>query len=205
MAPLREFALEKMQLKDLSGEIRKQQWKETWTMMKEENMWVMGAGLANYQSAIKPYHQEGIFFNHDNNPRYRNEIVWGGPEQKQKYWQPVEIYMYPHNFFLNFWTELGLLGMIMAICLVVKFIFITIQLIKKSKTPGERAYLLGLLGALLALVVHGVVDVPYFKNDLAVLWWVVFALLSLVILEGEAHPEGGELRSKRGRPGVSRA
>ncbi len=27
-----------------------------------------------------------------------------------------------------------------------------------------------------ALLIHGLVDVPYFKNDLAMLFWIIYAL-----------------------------
>ena len=42
-------------------------------------------------------------------------------------------------------------------------------------TP-DGALQLGVLLALVAVVVHGLVDVPYFKNDLCLLFWTLVAL-----------------------------
>jgi ASC-1-like (ASCH) protein len=46
-----------------------------------------------------------------------------------------------------------------------------------------------------ALLVHGLVDVPYFKNDLAILFWLIMALPLLEPRTHEAHrdPEWFEL------------
>jgi O-antigen ligase len=65
-APVRQYAIKKITLRDLSGEIRKQQWRETWQMLKASpKKFIFGTGLANYQASIAPYHQEGIFYNFD--------------------------------------------------------------------------------------------------------------------------------------------
>ncbi|MDO8260559.1 MAG: hypothetical protein Q7T50_03640, partial [Candidatus Magasanikbacteria bacterium] len=90
-------------------------------------------------------------------------------------WRPVEIYMYPHNIFLNFWTELGLAGMVLFAWIIGRFLYIAFRLAQiDSKNKGIA---LGLLGAMVAIFVHGLVDVPYFKNDLAVVFWVLLAIL----------------------------
>ena len=42
--------------------------------------------------------------------------------------------------------------------------------------PGWRPYHLGVLLALIAVIVHGLVDVPYFKNDLSLEFWTLVAV-----------------------------
>jgi O-antigen ligase len=81
----------------------------------------------------------------------------------------------PHNIVLNFWVETGLLGLIaFAWILVVGF---RVSWRGWRKGPeGWRAYHLGVLLALVAVVVHGLVDVPYFKNDLSLLFWTLIGL-----------------------------
>jgi len=172
--PTRDYALKKITLKDLSGEIRKQQWRETWQMLKNKKFF-MGTGLNNYQTSILPYHQDGIFFDFDNDPEFRRHVVWN-EEYKKSHWQPVEIYLYPHNIFLNFWTELGLAGALLFVWIIAKFFVIGFK-----NLGQEKKYLpIGLIGAMVVTVVHGLVDVPYFKNDLAVMFWVLIALLSII-------------------------
>jgi hypothetical protein len=42
--------------------------------------------------------------------------------------------------------------------------------------PWPRALSIGLVGLVAAVLAHGLVDVPYFKNDLAVEFWALLGL-----------------------------
>src|SRR5690606_28340003 len=88
----------------------------------------------------------------------------------------VELLQYPHNIILNFWVELGLLGLIAMLYLLIA-VFRKSAVAWASAQPGfTKTALLGVMITLVIMVVHGIVDVPYFKNDLAVQFWVVVAL-----------------------------
>ena len=105
---------------------------------------ILGFGLANYQTAVKSWHI----------------LKW------------AEIYLYPHNLFITFWSEIGLLGLIAFIWLIVLFF---------KKTIFNRATLArALIASMLIILIHGLVDVPYFKNDLAVIFWTLFGLAALI-------------------------
>lgn len=129
-----------------SGRVRLTVWQETWAMLKDHP--IEGAGLAGYQQALVPYHLD-----------WRKDI---SPYK-------LEIFLYPHNVFLNFWTELGLGGLIVFIWLLVVFFKIAWQ--KRAEPLTQIA-----IAAMMALLVHGLVDAPYFKNDLAVLFWILISL-----------------------------
>jgi O-antigen ligase len=179
-APTKNFVLTKLTLHDLSGQIREQQWKETFQALKGAKI-ITGAGLANYQATVAPYHQAGIFFNSDNISNF-DAVTWASSTLRIKYWQPVEIYLYPHNIFLNFWSEIGLLGALVFIWLMFKAALIaykTFRYLNKDNSP-ERYLALGLMGSLICIFIHGLVDVPYFKNDLAVMFWIFIALIGLM-------------------------
>ncbi|MFA5155137.1 MAG: O-antigen ligase family protein [Patescibacteria group bacterium] len=180
-APTRDFVLTKLTLHDLSGQIRRQQWKETGQMLSDNGRYLTGAGLDNYQAAIKPYHQEGIFFNSDDLPNF-DAVVWASSTLQKKYWQPVEIYLYPHNIFLNFWSELGLFGLLLFVWLIAKYLFTAVRLNYNLANPlqPDKYLALGLATAMIAIITHGLVDVPYFKNDLSVMFWLFFALLGIL-------------------------
>jgi O-antigen ligase len=182
----REYAIDKITLRDLSGEIRKQQWRETWQMLRDGRL-ILGSGLMNYSQAIKPYHQEGIFFNRDKDPEFHRHVVWN-EEYKKSHWQPVEIYLYPHNIVLNFWTELGILGVLLFIWIIFRYMIVGINIARRQTTDDrrQRFIVLGLMGAMIVIIIHGIVDVPYFKNDLAVIFWVLIGMLGLVRLQ--IHP-----------------
>ncbi|MGI6373804.1 MAG: O-antigen ligase family protein [Patescibacteria group bacterium] len=175
------LALEKITLQDLSGQIRLQQWRETKDLLSQGSNIFWGAGLANYQQAIAPYHQEGIFFNRDRIDNF-HALTWASSTLQAKYWQPVEIYLYPHNIFLNFWTEIGILGMLIWLILLIRAMYLSLRIGLKKKA-NNRYLAIGILGSLVVILIHGLVDVPYFKNDLSALFWITIALLALLKLD----------------------
>lgn len=85
------------------------------------------------------------------------------------------VVIYPHNLILNFWSETGLLGLF-----AFSWVFIVICIAAwqgwRRGTAEWRPIHLGVLMALTAVFVHGLVDVPYFKNDLSLEFWGVVAL-----------------------------
>jgi putative inorganic carbon (HCO3(-)) transporter len=86
-----------------------------------------------------------------------------------------ERFIDPHNIVLNFWVETGVLGVIaMAWILVVAFR--TAWRGSRSSDLNWRAIEIGILLAMVAIVVHGLVDVPYFKNDLSLQFWTLIGL-----------------------------
>lgn len=105
---------------------------------------VFGAGLAGYQKTLVPYHTSKI-----------------------------EIFLYPHNIILNFWSELGLLGLGAFLWLTAVF-FIKVK--KMAKDESLRPFALASGGAVAVMLIHGLVDVPYFKNDLSMLFWLMLAI-----------------------------
>ena len=181
-APLKNYFVNKITLRDLSGEIRKQQWKETISLLTGTKI-ITGAGLDNYQAAVKPYHHKGIFFNRDNMPNFDSQL-YGSSTLRAIYWQPVEIYKYPHNIFLNFWSELGLFGALLFVWIIFKYLYGSLKLtVAFGRENNPEKYLaLGLLIAMIVIVVHGLVDVPYFKNDLAAMFWLLIALTAALDL-----------------------
>jgi len=75
---------------------------------------------------------------------------------------------YPHNIFLNFWVETGLLGLISFLGL--SYFFIT----KAIKQKGLLS--IATILFLTALYFHGLADAPYLKNDLALIFWILLSL-----------------------------
>lgn len=81
-----------------------------------------------------------------------------------------EIFQYPHNIALNIWTELGLLGL-------ASFCFLAIVLLRHAWRYRNNPNTLIAFAALATMTVHGLVDVPYFKNDLSMLTFFFVAML----------------------------
>jgi putative inorganic carbon (hco3(-)) transporter len=81
----------------------------------------------------------------------------------------LEHYPAPHNIILNFWVDTGLLGLISFLFLSLYGVWVGI---KNRSNPLK----FGLVLFLVAIIIHGLIDIPYFKNDLALLFWMVYAL-----------------------------
>jgi len=145
--PLVSSIQEKLLLKDWSGEVRQVIWEESRSMLADHT--VFGAGLAGYQKTMAPYH-------------------------KAKF---LEIFLFPHTIVLNFWSETGLLGVVSFFAIVVVFFFTLVTTVRRKNADEvfTRMFSLSLFGAMTIFLIHGLVDVPYFKNDLAVFFWLLLA------------------------------
>ena len=124
---------------------REHLWQVTLQMLRDHP--IFGTGLFGFARSIQPY-RGGV---------YEENLI------------------YPHNLFLNFWTETGLLGLI-------AFLWLLAQAFRTSwrgwlaGALDWRPLQLGIGLAMVAIIVHGMVDVPYFKNDLALEFWTFLAL-----------------------------
>ncbi|MBT6253667.1 hypothetical protein HOI83_00315 [Candidatus Uhrbacteria bacterium] len=154
-------ARHKLMLNDWSGQTRTAQWEETENFLSNSHQnFFLGAGPNNYPTAIAPYHTH----------------------------EHLEIFQQPHNIFLNIWVEYGLLGL-------TGFLILTSAIFSTSLRTGVKQPFrlsdvgnigstsnpatLAITAALLEMSIHGLVDVPYFKNDLSVLIWALVALMLL--------------------------
>ncbi len=108
---------------------------------------IFGAGLSGYAEKVGPY--------------------WDANHRER--------FIDPHNILLNFWTETGILGVISFAWILVTG-FRTTWRGWREAAGAWRPIELGVLLALVAVVVHGLVDVPYFKNDLSLEFWTLVAV-----------------------------
>lgn len=126
--------------------LRTEIWSVTLRMLRDHPFF--GAGINAYQPAMKPY-------------RAGNPYLVPEP--------------YPHNIFLTSWTELGVLGVIAFG--VILFILVVLPWRALQHATGVyRPLLWGAGAAFVVLLVHGMVDSPYWKNDLSVELWIVAAI-----------------------------
>lgn len=83
---------------------------------------------------------------------------------------------HPHNILLAFWLFTGVVGLIGF--LVLSF-FVLISILRRlsSDIDTEERRFHGLVLALfVAFLVQGLVDTPYFRNDLSFFFWAIIAL-----------------------------
>lgn len=73
----------------------------------------------------------------------------------------------PHNLVLAILAQTGVLGL-------AAFVWLLIQFFRVSRRAGPAGVISS--AAMIALLVHGLVDTPYFKNDLAPVFWLLMIL-----------------------------
>ena len=83
--------------------------------------------------------------------------------------------LHPHNIFLMFWLSAGLLGLVSFLWLIAMLFSIVFRI---STDDGRKR--LGVICAtmLLAILVHGLVDTPIWKNDLALQFWMIAGIIA---------------------------
>ena len=108
---------------------------------------IKGAGLASYSEKIIPYHT----------------TVNG---------EGIEIFHHPHNIFLTMWVNLGLLGLV-SFTLILIWFFKT-SLLRSMLRNNSTVFI---LSSIVIIIIMGLVDSPYIKNDLAMFFWLLPTLL----------------------------
>ncbi len=147
-SPLKEPFREEVLFQGFSGQLRVNMWGETIEMLRDHPLW--GAGLSAYQEVVRPYHI----------------LMW------------AEIYPYPHNIILNFWSEIGFFGLVAFLWLVLLFWRGGFELMRQKK--GEDLLLVEvIMASMLVMLIQGLVDAPYFKNDLAVFFWLLMGMMAV--------------------------
>ena len=107
---------------------------------------LQGGGLSGFRSSVQSYRD----------PAYMEQLI------------------YPHNIVLNFWSETGLLGLAGFVWLFVAALVACRRALAAG--PWPRLVAIGVLGMLADYLLHGLTDVPYFKNDLALEFWALIAI-----------------------------
>src|SRR5207302_2754231 len=122
-------------------------WGATLRMLRDHPLF--GGGLSGFKQAIAPY----------------------GLRQSA-----AEDVMYPHNIVLNAWTETGIAGLVAFGWLLLQAVRVSLAGWRDAE-PDWRPLHLGVLLAIGGIIAHGLVDVPYWKNDLSVEFWALLALI----------------------------
>ena len=137
-------------------------WRSALYILKDH--WFLGIGPGLFQKYYLAYQK---FF-----PPY---LEWAVPQ--------------PHNLFLAFWLQAGIIGFSGFILILIWFFRQGLKGIKMRKKEEKRAFLALLLMAIMAsTLIHGLIDTPYWKNDLAIIFWFLIGIMLMVPLYSHPHP-----------------
>jgi len=135
-------------------------------MIREHPLW--GVGLDNFLYAYRG--------------RYILDAAWQEPDLN-----------HPHNLVLDFATRLGLLGLLAGGWLIAQ---LARALRRAARTVNAewRPVVVGLGGALAAMLAHGLVDHSFFLVDLAFVFYLLLG--TAVILEQPWKISGAEQQTE---------
>ncbi|MBA2446433.1 MAG: O-antigen ligase family protein [Chloroflexi bacterium] len=107
---------------------------------------------------------------------------------------------HPHNLVLQFWLQLGLLGLVAISWLLGTFVARAVPATRGGRAPAERALAAGALASMANFVVHGLIDNSYFLVDTAFIFWLTLGITPtrLIADSGVVYNHGrraGRLRS----------
>jgi len=122
-------------------------WQSAVKIIKDN--WIQGIGAGNFQEKYLQYQK---YF-----PPY---LEWAVPQ--------------PHNLFLAFWLQTGLLGFLSFLILLTE-IFRKIFFSLRSKIKNKKEIII-YLSFFIYLIIAGLFDTPYWKNDLSLIFWIFFFL-----------------------------
>ncbi len=132
-----------------SNNLRWQIWETTLELAKEHPL--LGVGLGNFQNAFGALTQ-----NRPNFPEYITPMA-----------------LTPHNIFLLFWLETGILGLVAFIWLLVIFFHQALKNLNSKYSPI-------ILGVMSTLVLYGFIEASIWKNDLSIIFWVIWGMIWVI-------------------------
>jgi O-antigen ligase len=92
-------------------------------------------------------------------------------------WQELDL-SHPHNIVLDYWTRLGILGVVALVWLEGAFFVKGLRLYRRLPDHDERALVLGLMASMVACLAHGLIDNSYFLVDLAFVFFITLGIVA---------------------------
>ena len=90
--------------------------------------------------------------------------------------------LHPHNLFLAIWLYQGVLGLLFFLLMLTSFL---VRIKRSLKFELSHA---AYFSAIVAILLHGLFDTTYFKNDLSVIFWLTLAV-GLVMSNKKIKPD----------------
>ena len=128
-------------------------WRSAWAMIRDNPL--RGVGLDNFLYAYRT--------------RYILPAAW---EERNL--------SHPHNILLDWWTRLGILGVVALAWLLAAFFSTAARLYRRLADPTLRALALGLMASMVNFLAHGLVDNSFFLTDLALVFALTLGVVALL-------------------------
>ena len=97
-------------------------------------------------------------------------------QRQNRSFYPYKIADKVHNEYLQLWAELGIIGLLIFIWLIISYFNYGIKILKKIKGHHKQSILIGLMGAIVAVLVDGIFGFPLHLPATIVLFWLSIGL-----------------------------
>lgn len=124
-------------------------WQSSYKILSDH--WFVGIGPGNFQQYYLDYQK---YF-----PPY---LEWAVPQ--------------PHNIFLAFWIQTGFLGFAGFLLLIICWTLQIKKILNYSKDLFKKKMAILILAILTYILVYGLFDTPYWKNDSALFFWILITM-----------------------------
>jgi len=104
---------------------------------------------------------------------------------------------HPHNAVLDWWTRLGLPGLLVFLALVAANVRAGLTALSRERRSARWPLVVGALGMQVYAVAHGMVDNVFFLVDLALMWWIAQATLLAASESDEPAPGAASVTDRR--------
>jgi O-antigen ligase len=129
-------------------------WQSAEAILKDH--WVQGVGVGNFQKHYLLYQ-----------PKFTPYLEWAVPQ--------------PHNIFLAVWLQTGLLGLLGFAVFLIRVPHLLIRKCSQEVDKQKRLEGAVVIGLWVLFLSYGLLDTPYFRNDLAFIFWLQVLLSALYL------------------------
>lgn len=119
-------------------------WKSSFKIILDN--WLWGIGPGNFQEKYLLYQKY-----------FKPYLEWAVPQ--------------PHNLLLAFWLQTGLIGLLGFMYLIIYHFFKIIKALLKKEEHLKQLVII--FSIFLYFIIHGLIDTPYWKNDLSLIFWII--------------------------------
>jgi O-antigen ligase/Tfp pilus assembly protein PilF len=140
-------------------------WKFTIPMIKDHPL--LGSGLGTYKYNSLRY--QAVFFEQGQN---RSLYPYGFATKA-------------HNEYLQLWAEIGIIGLAIFIWLMITYFNYGIRYLKRENNKQKKGIVIGLMGAVVAVLMDGMFGFPLHLPATIALFWLALAL-TVVMIKREA-------------------
>jgi len=151
-------------------------WKFTGLIIKDHML--LGSGLGTFKYNTLDY--QAKFFNQGEN---REIYPYGHAERA-------------HNEYLQTWSEMGIIGLLIFLWMIIAFFKNGIRKLKEMKNRYKQGLLIGLLGGITAILVDAIFGFPLHLPASIYLFWLSIGLV-VTIKDNVPEPEYLESNQKK--------